>query len=157
MNEDAVTEAHANGGGEDNVDLEGSNQQGAHSPLMSVVNILSGGPSRKQGSKQPAKVLAERFGVGGVEADPEAVATVGGSVGAEDGQHEADEGGDDGREDQPRGSSEGRPGDGLEGGRVVPLDVCELQGLGRADEACEEGEDRNAETTLPGNSKVWNL
>lgn len=157
VDENAVTETHANGSGEDNVDLEGSNQQGAHSPLMSVVNILGGGPSRKQGSKQPAKVLAERFGIGGVEADPEAVATVGSSVGTEDGQHKADEGGDDGREDQPRGSSEGGPGNGLEGSRVVPLLVCELQGLSRTDEACEEGKDGNAETALPGDSEVWNL
>lgn len=157
VNEDAVAEAHANGGGEDNVDLEGSNQQGAHSPLMSVVNILGGGPSIKQGSKQPAKVLAERYGIGGVEADPKAVATVGGRVGAQDGEHEADEGGDDGREHQPGGSSEGGSGDGLEGSRVVPLLVCELQGLGGADEAGEEGEDGNAETALPGDSEVWNL
>lgn len=157
MNENAVTEAHADGGGQYNVDLESSNQQGAHSPLMSVVNILGGSPSRKQGPKKPAKVLAERLGIGGVEADPEAVAAVGGSVGAEDGQHEADEGGDDGREDKPRRSSEGGAGDGLEGGRVVPLDVCELQGLGGADEAGEEGEDGHAETALPGDSKVWDL
>jgi len=157
VDENAVAETHANGGSEDNVDLEGSNKQGAHSPLMSVVNILGGGPSRKHGSKQPAKVLAERFGIGGIEADPEAITTVGSSVGTEDGQHEADEGGDDGREDQPRRSSEGGPGDGLEGSRVVPLDVCELQGLGRADEACEEGKDGHTETALPGNAEVWNL
>jgi len=85
MHQNAVLEAHSNGSCEHDIDLERSNQQGAHSPLMSVVDVFSACPCREQRPKQSANIRQEGLDVGGVESDPEAVAAVRGVVGPQAG------------------------------------------------------------------------
>jgi len=157
MNQDAVPETHADGSRESNVDLEGSDEQRAHGPLVSVENILRVGPRCERCAEEHLDILAEGKRIGSIEADPEAVAAVGSLISTKAGEDKADEGRDDGRKHQSWRATEGTARDRLEGGRLVVLLVSLLQGLVGADEAREEREDGHTNATLIGNPQVWIL
>jgi len=96
MNRNPVPETHANGSSEDDVDLESANQEGAHGPLMSVIDVLRVRPCGEGWTEESLDIITERNVIWGIETDPEAVTTVGGLVAAEDGEDKADEGGNQG-------------------------------------------------------------
>ena len=83
MHQHPVLETHADSSGENDVDLESANQQGAHGPLMPVVRVVGVGPRREPCPKQPANVSTEGELIRSIEADPKAVAVVGGFVAAQ--------------------------------------------------------------------------
>lgn len=113
MNQDAVPEPHADGSRESDVDLEGSDKQRAHSPLVSVEYVLRVGPRCERCAEEPSNILAKGKRIRSIEADPEAVAAVGSRISTKAGEDEADEGRDDGRKHQSWRATEGTARDRL--------------------------------------------
>lgn len=124
---------------------------------MPVKEVLRIRPRRQGRPEQALDILVERQRVGGIEADPEAIAVVRRLVSPQARHDEADEGRDQGRQDEPRRAAEGAAGDRLESGRRIPLLVGELEWLVGADEARQKGKDGHADATLPRYPQVRQL
>lgn len=157
MNEHTILEAHADGSGQHNVDLEGANEQWPHGPLVAVVKVLGIRPCSEGACEEPVDVLHQGKLVGGIISNPEAVAVVGSFVSAKGREDEIDEGCEQGGKHQARGSAERAASDRLEGGRSISLLVGKFERFVGANKTSEEGEDRHTDATLPRNAQIWEL
>jgi len=157
MHQYAVFETHPNRRRQDDVDLERANQQRTHRPLMSVERVIRARPRREERLEEAPQILPEGPVIGGVEANPEAVAVVRSCVSPEARQHEADKCRNHGGQHQSRRAAKGAPGNRLKRRWVVAMLVGKLQGLIRAYEARQEGKYGNADAPLVRNSQVWEL
>jgi hypothetical protein len=152
-----VLEAHAQCGHEDEVDLEGPDQEGPHGPLVAVEGVVPVRPGGDDGVEEEGDVAAERgLLLGGVVAHPVVVAVLGRAVAAQAEQHEAAEGGNGRGQDQARRPAEDAAGDRVPRLRELVL-RRQLHRLVRAHEARQEGEDGHADAALEGDAEDGEL
>lgn len=144
----AVAGTNKAGGEQEDINPETADEQGQHGPLVCVVLVAAGGPSRNDVINETADAAPELGdGLGAGLADPPGVAVGGDVVGAEFAGEPGEESGKGGGQDETGDAAQGGLAHGAEGGVVLALAV-ELDGLEGADVAGDHGEDGDTDAAL---------